>query len=153
MNPTMATRRAALAAIGVVVLVVLLTMALAEPAQAAPRVGITAARGVPAEAVGVTPAGGTFLTQPLSFASITTPLITTRDYGVLPWGAAWAIGALAAIVLIGGARAIALAQRRGRGGRLAEVTGRTPEAIGRPIRQGRRTAQGGVTQGGVVRLA
>ena len=129
MHPSMATRRATLALIGAVVLVVLLTIALAGPAQAAPRVGITVARGVPAEAVGVTPADATFLTQPLSFAAVSSPLSTGEDYGVLPWAAAWAIGALSAIALIGGARAFALAQRRGRGGRLSELTGRRPEAI------------------------
>jgi hypothetical protein len=132
MHPTMTIRRAALAAIGVAVLavlVVLLTMALAEPAQAAPRVGITAARGVPAEATSATPAGAAFLTEPLSFAAITSPPTTTEDYFVLPWGAAWVIGALGAILLIGGARAFALAQRRERGGRLAELTGRRPEAM------------------------
>ncbi len=128
MQPTITTRRAALATIGVVLLVVLLTMALAEPAQAAPRTGTTAARGVPAEAVGATPAGATFSTHPLGPASIAAPLTQSEDYGVMPWAAAWAIGAVAAVCLIGGARALALAQRRGRGGRVAELTGSGPAA-------------------------
>ena len=123
MHPTTTARRAALALFGAVLLVVLLTMALAEPVRAAPRVGITAARGVPAEAITATPAGATLLTQPLGPASIAAPPTTSEDYGVLPWAAAWAIGAVAAVVLIGGARALALAQRRDRGGRVAELAG------------------------------
>jgi hypothetical protein len=122
MQSTMTTRRTALVLTGFTVLAVLLITALATPAQAAPRTGITAARGVAAEAR-ATPAGATFSTHPLGPASIAAPLTRSESYGVMPWAAAWLIGAIGAVVLIGGARAFALAQRRGRGGRVAELTG------------------------------
>ncbi len=128
MHLPMTTRRAALALVGAAALVVLLTVALAGPARAAPRTGITAARGVPAEAVAAAPGGATFRTQPLSSASIAAPLTRSEDYGVMPWAAAWAIGALGALLLVGGAAAIGRAQRRGRSGRVAEVAGGGPPA-------------------------
>ena len=109
-------------------LLVLLTLVLVGPAQAAPRTGITVARGVAAEAR-ATPGGATFATHPLGAASIAAPLTRSEDYGVMPWAAAWAIGAVAAVVLIGGARALGLAQRR-RGGRVAELAGSGPVAGG-----------------------
>ena len=130
MHRTMTLRGAALAAIGVAALLVLLTLALAGPAQAAPRTGITVARGVAAEAQ-ATPGSATFSTHPLGAASIAAPLTTSEDYGVLPWAAAWAIGAVGAVILIGGARAMGLAQRRSRGGRVGELSGNGP-AGGRP---------------------
>ena len=110
-------------------LLVLLTLVLVGPAQAAPRTGITVARGVAAEAQAA-PGGATFSTHPLGAASIAAPLTRSEDYGVMPWAAAWAIGALGAVVLLGGARALGLAQRRGRRGRVAELTGSGPAADG-----------------------
>ncbi len=129
MYPTMTLRSAALAALGVAALVVFLALALAVPVQAAPRTGITAARGVAAEAQ-ATPGGATFSTHPLGAASIAAPLTRSEDYGVMPWAAAWVIGALGAVLLIGGTRALGRAQRRGSGGRVAELAGSGPAAGG-----------------------
>ncbi len=127
MHLTMTFRSAAVAAIGVAALLLLLVLVLAGPTQAAPRTGITVARGVAAEAQ-ATPGGATFSVHPLGPASIAAPLTRSERYGVMPWAAAWALGAVAAVVLIGGARAFALAQRRDRGERVADLTGSGPAA-------------------------
>ena len=129
MYPTMTFRSAALAGIRVAVLLVLLTTALAGPALAAPRAGITAARGVAAEAR-ATPAGATFSTHRLGSAAIAAPLPRSESYGVMPWAAAWAIGAVGAVTLIGGASAIALARRRSQGVGLAELPASGPAGVG-----------------------
>jgi hypothetical protein len=130
MHRTMTLRGAALSAIGVAALLVILTLTLVGPAQAAPRTGITVARGLPAEAQAA-PGGATFSTHPLRAASIAAPLTQSEDYGVVPWAAAWAIGAVGAVVLLGAARALGLAQGRSREGRPAELAASGPVA-GRP---------------------
>ncbi len=126
MHSTLTTRRASLVMLGVLAFVLLLLW-IAGPTLGAPRAGITVARGVPAEAVAGTPGGATFSTQPLGSASIAAPLGATKPYLTVPVAAAWAIGVLGAIVLIGGVGAFALAERRARGGRATE-----PAAVHRP---------------------
>jgi hypothetical protein len=109
--------------------VVLLLLWIADPAFAAPRTGITVARGVPAEAVS-TLGDAAVPPQALSAASIAADVSSPTPYLTIPGAAAWAIGVLGAIALIGGAWAFALAERRGRGGRPVDLTGREPAAIG-----------------------
>ena len=122
MHSTLTTRRASLVMFGVLAFVLLLLW-IAGPALAAPMAGITIARGVPAEAVS-SPGGGSFLSQPTTAASIAAPAGTRQtSYLTVPVAAAWAIGVLGAILLLGGARAFALAERRARGGRVTELAG------------------------------
>jgi hypothetical protein len=125
MHSSITTRRATLVLLGAAA-VALLLLWMADPALAAPRWGITAARGVPAEAVAqpATAAPG----QALTAASIRAPSGQSNAYFVMTPLAAWLTGALGALLLLGGARRYALAQRRGRGGRLAELTGRRPSS-------------------------
>ena len=99
---------------------------MADPAHAAPRAGTTVARGVPAEAVTQPATGG----QALTAASIRAPAGQTDVYFVTAPLAAWLAGVVGALLLLGGARRYALSQRRGRGGRLAELTGRRPPSGG-----------------------
>jgi hypothetical protein len=137
MHASISGRRATLLLLGAATVAILL-LSLAEPALSAPRWGITAARGVPAEAVAqpATPAGGLALTA----ASVRAPAGQTDSYFVMTPLAAWVAGALGAVLLLGGARRYALAQRRGRGGRLADLTGRRPPSRDRSDRQDRRAA-------------
>jgi hypothetical protein len=108
------TRRAAPALAWAALFILLLALVAAAPAAAAPRTGITAARGLPAEAAAsraaAAPAAGSFLTQPLSSTSIAAPAAQREDYAALPWGAAWAVGAVGAALLL--AAAIGYASRR-----------------------------------------
>lgn len=114
MDLTMTTRRAVILGTTVAALVLLFSLAVAGSAAAAPRAGITVARGVPAEVPG-TPAGATFLTQPVTGASIAAPLSQREAYLGLPLGFAWAVGIVSVVLLIAGARSFGLAQRRGAG--------------------------------------
>jgi hypothetical protein len=128
MDLRMVTQRAAPVLAGVALFVVLVA-ALAGPATAAPRMGVTRARGLPAESVSTeTPAGGVFLTQPLTAASTTAPVTRREDYFAVPWGAAWVLGAVGAVLLLGGARGYGLAQRRARQAPPAELPGRRAPA-------------------------
>jgi hypothetical protein len=129
MHSTLTTRRASLVMFGVLAFALLLLW-IAGPALAAPRAGITVARGVPAEAVAGTPASGTLPIQPLGSASIAAPLGASDTYLTVSVAAAWAIGVLGAIVLLGGAGAFALAERRARGGRVTELDAAHPPAAG-----------------------
>jgi hypothetical protein len=110
MDLRMVTQRAAPVLAGVALFVFLVTAA-AGPAAAAPRMGITRARGLPAES-SVRPAGVTTATHPLTAASVTAPVAQREDYFVTPWGVSWAIGAVGALLLLAGARSYALARRR-----------------------------------------
>jgi hypothetical protein len=112
-------------AAGVVAFALLLVLVVAGPASAAPRVGITAVRGLPAE-VGHVPSGATFLTHSPSSASPVAPAGASLTYGTMPWATAWVIGAVAAILLLVGSRSWALAQRRS--GRLTGLAGRDEES-------------------------
>jgi hypothetical protein len=110
-----------------VALLVMLALAVAGPATAAPRMGLTRARGLPGQNT-VTPTRGPAPTHPLTAASITAPVTRREDYFVMPWGAAWAIGAVGALLLLGGARGYALAQRRARQAPPAELPAQRPPA-------------------------
>ena len=125
MDLWMVTHRAAPVLAGVALLIVLV-MAAAGPATAAPRMGITRARGLPAEST-VTPAVSQTATH-LTAASVTAPITRREDYFVMPWGAAWAIGAVGAVLLLAGARGYALAQRRARLSGPAELQDLRPPA-------------------------
>jgi hypothetical protein len=121
MHSTFITRRARLVLLGAATLVLLLLW-MADPVFAAPRSGITAARGVPAEAVARPDTGGEAYTA----ASIRAPAGQSADYFVVTPFAALLVGAAGALLLLGAAHRYGVAQRRGRGGRLAELTGRRP---------------------------
>jgi hypothetical protein len=126
MHSTSTSRRAALVLLGVVA--ALLLVWAADSALAAPRSGITYARGVPAEAQGAVPQPSE---QPrLTGASIAAAPGSTTEYLVLPSPVAWAVGAAGAVVLLGVAGVSASAQRRGRGGRPAELAGGRPVPVG-----------------------
>ena len=128
MHSMFTNRRAgALLLLGAVAMLLLLMWA-ADSALGAPRSGITYARGVPAELEAAVPRAST--QSELSGASLAPPPGSTTQYLVLAWPVTWIIGAVGAVVLLGAARAYALGQRRGRCGRLAELTGRRPESIG-----------------------
>ena len=116
--------------------VVILLLWMADPAISAPRAGTTVARGVPAEAVAQPATGG----QSYTAASIRAPAGQSDAYFVMTPFAAWIVGALGALLLLGGAHRYALAQRRERGGRLADLTGRRPPSAGE-----RRDRRGGLT--------
>jgi hypothetical protein len=103
------THRATPVLAAVVLFVVL--VAAAAPASAAPRMGITRARGLPAESA-ARPAAGSVGARSLTAASVTAPITQRDDYFAFPWGVAWAIGAVGAVLLLGGARGYALARRR-----------------------------------------
>ena len=133
MNANVTTRRTALALPGVVAVMILLLW-MAGPAVSAPRSGITAARGVPAEAVAQPVTTG----QSYTAASIRAPAGQSDTYFVTAPLAAWIAGALGALLLLAGAQRWAIAQRRGRGGRLADLTGRRPPSTGH--RRDRRAA-------------
>ena len=124
MDLWMVTHRAASVPAGVALFVVLMTAA-AGPAAAAPRVGITRARGLPAES-SVPIAGGSSATHALTAASITAPITHREDYLVMPWGAAWAIGAVGALLLLSGAGRYALARRRAGQAEPAELSALRP---------------------------
>ena len=126
MDLRMVNHRAAPVLVGVALLVVLV-MAVAGPASAAPRMGITRARGLPAESA-VRPVGGPLAVHPYTSASITAPITRREAYFVMPWGAAWAIGVVGALLLLGGARAYGLQQRRVRLAEPAEFPSRRPPA-------------------------
>ncbi len=134
MNANVTTRRAMLASLLGAVAVVILLLWTAGPAVAAPRSGTTVARGVPAEAVAQPATGG----QSYTAASIRAPAGQSDTYFVMAPLAAWIAGALGALLLLAGARRSAIAQRRGRGGRLADLTGRRPPSAGH--RKDRRAA-------------
>ena len=125
MHSSYSTRRSRLVVLGAVV-VLLLLLWMADPAFGAPRSGITVARGVPAEAVAQPATGGEAYTA----ASIRAPAGQSHEYFVMAPAAAWIAGAVGALLLLGGARRYALTQRRGRGGRLADLTGRRPPSAG-----------------------
>jgi len=125
MDLWMVTHRAAPLFAGVA-LFVILVMAAAGPAGAAPRMGITRARGLPAEST-VMPIVSPTATH-LTAASVTAPITRREDYFVMPWGAAWAIGAVGALLLLGGARGYALAQRRAGLAPPAELPAQRPPA-------------------------
>jgi hypothetical protein len=127
MDFTMSTRRAALALAGVAALLVLLAAVAAGPAAAAPRMGITRARGLPAGST-VPAAGGPAVTHPLTSASITAPVTRREDYLVMPWAAAWAIGAVGAVLLLSFAGRFALARRRASQAEPAELSSRRQPA-------------------------
>jgi hypothetical protein len=103
------THRAMPVLAGVALFVVL--AAAAGPATAAPRMGITRARGLPAEST-ARPAPGSVGAQSLTAASVTAPITQREDYFVVPWAVAWAVGAVGAVLLLGGARGYALARQR-----------------------------------------
>ena len=119
--------------VGAAALVILLLW-MADPAVSAPRAGITVARGVPTEAVAQPATGG----QSYTAASIRAPAGQGDAYFVMTPFAAWVIGALGALLMLGGANRYAIAQRRGRGGRLVDLTGRRPPSAGE--RQKRKAA-------------
>jgi hypothetical protein len=127
MDFTSTTRRVALSLAAAAALLVLLAAVAAGPAVAAPRMGITRARGLPAEST-VTTAGGPVATHPLTAASITAPITHREDYFVMPWGAAWAIGAVGALLLLSGASRSARARRRASLAEPAEFPARRPLA-------------------------
>ncbi len=133
MDSSFTTRRTMLALLGAVAVVILLLWA-ASPALSAPRAGTTVARGVPSEAVAHPATGG----QSYTAASIRAPAGRSDAYFVMTPFAAWIVGGLGALLLLGGSRRYALAQRRGRGGRLADLTGRRPPSAGE--RQDRKAA-------------
>jgi hypothetical protein len=127
MDFTMTTRRVALTLAAAAALLVLLATVAAGPAGAAPRMGITRARGLPAQST-VPLAGGLSATHALTAASITAPITHREDYFVMPWGAAWAIGAVGALLLLSGASRYARAQRRGSRAEPAELSTLRPPA-------------------------
>lgn len=127
MDITMTTRRAAITLAAAVAVLLLLASLLAGPAAAAPRSGITVARGLPAERAGAVPTGGTFLTHEPSSASIAAPVTQRTNYFVIPPGAALAIGVIGAVVLVVGACGYAVAQRRRSNAPPVEMEGRRPE--------------------------
>jgi hypothetical protein len=133
MDSSFTIRRTAMALVGAAALLLLLLLT-AGPALAAPRAGTTVARGVPTEAVAQPATGG----QAFTSASIRAPAGQSDVYFVMTPLAAWLVAAVGALLLLGGAQRYALAQRRGRGGRLAELTGRRPPSAG--DRQDRRAA-------------
>jgi hypothetical protein len=121
MDLRMITRRAAPLLAGVALFFVLVTAV--GPAYAAPRMGTTRARGLPAEST-TRPAAVPAAARSLTAASVTAPVTRREDYFVTPWGVAWAIGAVGAVLLLAGASGYALAQRRARPAEPAEFPAR-----------------------------
>ena len=117
------SKRRVLAGTAAAALFVLLSLTLAVPAFAAPRSGINVARRALLTAPGAQSSG--LLNVQLNTgggAVVAAPAPT--GIATIPFGVAAVIGAVGAVVLLAAARSYGVAQRRGRGGRLATLTGR-----------------------------